>query len=82
MQLQVIKPFPIPLIIIPIVVGILGGLIAAYFFTGGKMRWGKVLAGLKPLKTKELAKAREAAREKAVVKSTVKRPIRRRARGK
>jgi hypothetical protein len=82
MQLQVIKPFPIPLIIIPIVVGILGGLIAAYFFTGGKMRWGKVLAGLKPLKTKELARAREAAREKAVVKSTVKRPIRRRARGK
>ena len=38
MELKVIKPPSLLLIIIPIVVGLLGGLVAAYFLTGGKFR--------------------------------------------
>jgi hypothetical protein len=79
LQLQVIKPFPILAIIIPIIIVVLGGLVAAYFLTGGKMRWGKAFAGKKPLKTKELAKAKETTGKKPAVKSTTKRPIRRRS---
>lgn len=37
MELKPIKPFPLLLVIIPTVVGILGGLVAAYFITGGKL---------------------------------------------
>jgi hypothetical protein len=77
MQLQVIKPFPIIWIIIPIVVVLLGGLVAAYFLTGGKTRWGKAFAGRKPSQTTELTKAKKTVQKKAVIKSTEKRPTRR-----
>jgi hypothetical protein len=82
MQLQVINPFQVLIIIIPIVIVVLGGLAAAYFLTGGKMRWKKVFAGRKPSPTTEITKANATVKEKAVVKSTVKRPTRRRAKGK
>ena len=82
MQLQVIKPFPILLIIIPIVIGILGGLIAAYFLTGGKVRWQKVFADKKSSQTTEITEVKKTVKEKAVVKSKVKKPTRRRAKGK
>ena len=38
MELKVIKPPSLLLIIIPTVVGLVGGLVAAYFLTGGKFR--------------------------------------------
>jgi len=76
-QLQVIKPFPVLLIIIPIVVVILGGLVAAYFLTGGKMRWGKAFAGKKSSPITEITKAKEPVKEKAAAKSTAKRLTRR-----
>lgn len=82
MQLQVINPFQVLLIIIPIVIVVLGGLVAAYFLTGGKMRWGKIFAGRKPSPTTEISKANETVNAKAVVKSTAKRPTRRRAKAK
>jgi hypothetical protein len=82
MQLQVIKPFPIIFIIIPIVVLILGGLAAAYFLTGGKARWGKLFTGLKLPWAKEPAPARETAGKKAAVNSTAKRPARRQVKEK
>jgi hypothetical protein len=58
LQLQVIKPFPILLIIILVVIGVLGGLAAAYFLTGEKRRWGKVSAGRKSPKAKAIARAK------------------------
>jgi hypothetical protein len=38
MELKVIKPPSLLLLIIPTVVGLVGGLVAAYFLTGGKFR--------------------------------------------
>jgi hypothetical protein len=59
MELKVIKPPSLLLIIIPIVVGLLGGLAAAYFLTGGKLRGlGKTPAARKSPKAKETAKGR------------------------
>jgi hypothetical protein len=59
MELKVIKPPSLLLIIIPIVVGLLGGLAVAYFLTGGKFRrLAKAPAGRKPPKTKETAKGK------------------------
>ena len=56
-ELQVIKPLPLLLIIIPIVVVLLGGLAAAYFLTRGKFRiTGKKSAARKSPKTNEAAK--------------------------
>jgi hypothetical protein len=77
MQLQVIKPFPIIWIIIPVVVVILGGLAAAYFLTGGKERWGKLFTGKKSSYITEISKAPETVKEKATVKSTTDRLTRR-----
>jgi hypothetical protein len=82
MQLQVINPFQVFIIIIPIVIVVLGGLAAAYFLTGGKMRWGKLFAGRKPSPTTEISKANETVKTKSVVKSAAKRPTRRRAKAK
>jgi hypothetical protein len=71
MELIIIKPPSLLLIIIPIVVGILGGLAAAYFLTGGKFRGlGKAPAVRKSPKTKEPAKGRT--RRKPTVKKTKK----------
>jgi len=52
MELKSIKPFPLILVIIPVVVGVIGGLVAAYFLTGGKFR------GLKLQKRKVTAKGK------------------------
>ncbi|MBM4446199.1 MAG: hypothetical protein FJ023_02440 [Chloroflexi bacterium] len=52
MELKSIKPFPLILVIIPAVVGVIGGLVAAYFLTGGKFR------GLKLQKRKGAAKGK------------------------
>ena len=73
-QLQVIKPFPVALIIVLIVVGIVGGLAAAYFLTGGKARWAKAFARIKFPKTKEPATDQETVIEKTIVKRRAKRP--------
>jgi hypothetical protein len=81
-QLQVIKPFPVLAIIIPIIIIILGGLVAAYFLTGGKMRWGKLFARLNPSKARETDFETQIAPKNTTVKPTVKRPIRRRAKTK
>jgi hypothetical protein len=71
MELEVIKPPSLLLIIIPIVVGLLGGLVAAYFLTGGKFRGlGKAPAARKSPKAKETTKGR--AHGKSTVKKTKK----------
>jgi hypothetical protein len=58
-ELQVVKPFPILLIIIPIVIVVLGGLAAAYFLTRGKFRIrGKKPAAPKSTKAKARAKTK------------------------
>jgi hypothetical protein len=69
MELKVIKPPSLLLIITPIVIGLLGGLVAAYFLTGGKF-FGlrKTSAARKSPKTKDTAKGK--ARGKATVKKT------------
>jgi len=69
MELKVIKPPSLLLIIIPIVIGLLGGLVAAYFLTGGKF-FGlrKTSVARKSPKTKETAKGK--ARGKSTVKKT------------
>jgi hypothetical protein len=74
MQLQVNRPFPVIWIIIPVAIIILGGLVTAYFLTGGRERWGKLFAGIKWPMTKEPA----AARQKAAMNSNAKRSTRRR----
>ncbi len=58
MELKPIKPFPLLLIIIPIVVVVIGGLIAAYFLTGRKFgdRIKQAFARIKFPKTKKPAK--------------------------
>jgi len=68
LQLQVIKPFPVLAIIIPVIIIVLGGLIAAYFLTGGKTRWGKLFGRLNPFKTKETATETKLSRNNAAVK--------------
>ncbi|MCJ7654227.1 MAG: carboxypeptidase-like regulatory domain-containing protein [Dehalococcoidia bacterium] len=71
MELEVIKPPSLLLIIIPIVVGLLGGLVAAYFLTGGKFRGlGKAPAARKSSKAKETTKGE--AHGKPTVKKTKK----------
>ena len=71
MELEVIKPPSLLLIIIPIVVGLLGGLVAAYFLTGGKFRGlGKAPAARKSPKAKETTKGK--ARGKSTAKKTKK----------
>ncbi|MFC2050596.1 carboxypeptidase regulatory-like domain-containing protein [Chloroflexota bacterium] len=66
-ELIVIKPPSLLLIIIPIVVGLLGGLAAAYFLTGGKFRIsGKKPAGRKSQKAKVSTKIKP--KEKATAK--------------
>jgi hypothetical protein len=82
MQLQVTKLFPVLLIIIPIVLVTLGGLAAAYFLTGGKRRWGKVISRRKPSETTEITVVKQPARRKATVKTKAKRPARRRIKKK
>jgi hypothetical protein len=70
-ELKVIKPPSVLLIIIPIVVGLLGGLAAAYFLTGGKLRSTKKTSSVhKSPKAKETAKRKT--RGKATVKKTEK----------
>jgi hypothetical protein len=69
MELEVIKPPSLLLIIIPIVAGLLGGLVAAYFLTGGKFRGlGKASAARKSPKAKETTKIK--ARGKPTAKKT------------
>ncbi|MCX6008934.1 MAG: carboxypeptidase regulatory-like domain-containing protein [Chloroflexi bacterium] len=58
MELKVIKPPPLLLIIIPTIVGLVGGLVAAYFLTGGKFRGLK----LPRLRKTTQGKAREKTR--------------------
>jgi hypothetical protein len=71
MEIEIIKPPSLLLIIIPIVVGLLGGLVAAYFLTGGKFRGlGKAPAVRKSPKAKEPAKGK--ARGKSTTKKTKK----------
>jgi len=72
-QLQVYKPFPLPAIIIPVVVVVLGGLAAAYFLTGGRQRWGKYFVGLQPAGKTEIAITRQNAGRKVITKSLAKR---------
>jgi hypothetical protein len=67
MELIIIKPPSLLLIIIPIVIGILGGLAAAYFLTGGKFRIPrKKPAGRKSQKAKVSTKIKP--KEKATAK--------------
>ena len=67
MELIVIKPPSLLLIIIPIVVGLLGGLAAAYFLTGGKFRIpGEKSAGRKSQKAKVATRIKP--KEKATAK--------------
>ena len=58
-ELKVIKPTSLLLIIIPIVVVLLGGLVAAYFLTGGKFRIPR-----KKSAVRKSAKTKVAARKK------------------
>ena len=70
-ELKVIKPLPLLLIIIPIVIVLLGGLAAAYFLTRGKVRIrGKKSAARKSQKTKVAARTKT--KEKSTVKKTKK----------
>jgi hypothetical protein len=78
-QLQVLKPFPVLAVIIPIVIIILGGLVAAFFLTGGKERWGKVFVRQKKSAVTEITTTKVSGKKKTTVKSTVKRPVRGRA---
>jgi hypothetical protein len=56
-EIKVIKPLPLLLIIIPIVIVLLGGLAAAYFLARGKFRIrGKTSAARKSQKTKVTAR--------------------------
>ena len=65
-ELQVIRPVSLLLIIIPTVIGLLGGLAAAYYLTGGKFRIpGKKSAGRKPPKTKTAARTKAKEKSKA-----------------
>jgi hypothetical protein len=67
MELIIIKPPSLFLIIIPIVIGILGGLAAAYFLTGGKFRIpGEKSTGRKPKKAKVSTRIKP--KEKATAK--------------
>jgi hypothetical protein len=77
-----IGSFPMALIIILIIVGVLGGLVAAFFLTGSKERWQKLLADRMPWKTKVVTNISKPVPEKAVVKSTAKSPARRTAKHK
>ncbi|OGO59096.1 MAG: hypothetical protein A2025_01085 [Chloroflexi bacterium RBG_19FT_COMBO_47_15] len=76
MELEVIKPPSLLLIIIPIVVGLLGGLVAAYFLTGGKFRGlGKTPAARKSPKAKAITRTKikeDSAATKIKEKSTAK----------
>jgi hypothetical protein len=81
-QLQVIKPFPILLIIIPIIIGILAGLVAAYFLTGGKMRWAKAFAGRKPPEKTEPVKEKETTKVRPSEKKSATRKTKRRVKRK
>jgi hypothetical protein len=76
MELEVIKPPSLLLIIIPIVVGLLGGLVAAYFLTGGKFRGlGKTPSARKSPKAKETTRTKikeDSAATKIKEKSTAK----------
>jgi hypothetical protein len=70
-ELKVIKPLPLLLIIIPIVIVLLGGLAAAYFLTRGKVRIrSKKSAARKSQKTKVAARTKT--KEKSTVKKTKK----------
>ena len=66
LELQVIKPTSLLLIIIPTVIGLLGGLAAAYFLTGGRLpARQKVSAGRKSPKTKVSASTKAKEKPKA-----------------
>jgi Carboxypeptidase regulatory-like domain len=81
-QLQVLKTFPILALIIPVIVAVLGGLVAAFFLTGGKTRWGKAFSRLKLSPITEIATINKRAPTKAVTRSPPKRVIRNRAKVK
>jgi hypothetical protein len=81
-QLQVLKPFPVLAVIIPIVVIILGGLVAAFFLTGGKNRWGKAFVRQKKSAATEITTSKVSGNKKATMRSTAKRPVRTRAKAK
>ncbi len=81
-QLQPGRPFPIALTIVLIVIGVFGGLVTAFFLTGGKARWQKALSIRMPWKTKLVTNISKPTNEKAVIKSAVKDPVRRTAAGK
>jgi hypothetical protein len=67
MELKVIKSPSLLLIIIPIIVGLLGGIVAAYFFTGGKFHGTR-----KETTVRKTPKTKKTAIGKAGRKSTVK----------
>ena len=71
-QLEVVKPFPVILIIVLITIAVIGGLAAAYFLTGGNKRWGKLFARLRPSRRTEAATTIEPATKKSIAKSTAK----------
>jgi hypothetical protein len=81
-QLQVLKPFPVLAVIIPVVVIIIGGLVAAFFLTGGKNRWGKAFVRQNKSAATEITTTKVSGNKKTTVKSTVKRTVRTRAKTK
>jgi hypothetical protein len=81
-QLQVLKPFPVLAIIIPIVVIVIGGLVAAFFLTGGKNRWGKVFSRQKKSAATKITTTKTPTSKRTSVKSTARRPVRNRAKTK
>jgi len=78
-QLQLARSLPIALVIVPIVIVIIGGLVAAFFLTGGKERWQKALSIRMPWQTKLVTNISKPTNEKAVVKSAARSPVRRTA---
>lgn len=81
-QLEVIKPFPVIGIIIPVIVIVLGGLAAAYFLTGGNKRWGKTFARLRPTRSTEAATTIGPATQKSISRSTTNKSNRNTAKNK
>jgi hypothetical protein len=71
-QLQVLKPFPVLALVIPIIVVIIGGLVAAFFLTGGRNRWGKTFARQKKSAATEITTTKVSNRRKVAAKSAVK----------
>ena len=72
-QLQVPKTFSVLAVIIPVVVVVLGSLVAAYFLTGGRKRWGNAFVRLRPSKKTEIATTTQHAPKKVITKSSIKR---------